>query len=254
MQTVGEGSFVTTTGFPLPTLNSQVPTAGANSLITAELNYFLEVVPLNGNTNSVPVQIGVNAVGTTSVTTVANSTPDPGVKASGLNDASDFLQLALLSDSSGGAVFSDTVNLHYINGFIFNQGVVVGCDSENTSGATGAGFITGVTAGCGSSTASGGINENGSYSISTNAIYEVVMIANLTVGTANDGLALGSGSVLANEFIDPAFSVPTGYQLVLSDGIGNGAAAPEPGAWMMAAAGLGLIGVNRVGRVWRTRK
>src|SRR5580658_2839405 len=70
-QTVGEGSYVTATGTPLPTLSSQVPTAGASAVISAELLYYIEVVPLNGNTNVTPVQLGVNAVGTTSAVTVA---------------------------------------------------------------------------------------------------------------------------------------------------------------------------------------
>ena len=187
-QTVGEGANVTITGSPLPSVNSQVPTSGANAIITAELNYLIEVVPVDGDPNVVPVQLGVNAVGTTSASTVANSSPTIG---GGLNDAADFLQLALLSDSSGTAVFSDTVTLQYVIG-LSNQGV---CSDSNTSTTTGAGFISNVSLSCGGSSASGGINETGSYSISANDLYEVVMIANITVATQNDGNANGSGSV-----------------------------------------------------------
>jgi hypothetical protein len=244
-QTVGEGANVTITGSPLPSVSSQVPTAGANAIISAELNYLIEVVPVNGDPNLVPVQLGVNAVGTTSVATVANSS---SVIGGGLNDASDFLQLALLSDSSGTAVFSDVVNLHYVNGFTDNTDTA--CDSTNTSTTLGAGFISNVSLSCGGSSASGGINETGSYSISANALYEVVMIANITVGTQNDGNANGSGSVQASEFIDPMFTVPAGYMLLLSPGIGNGATAtPEPSTWTMLAAGMGLLIVSRWRRV-----
>jgi hypothetical protein len=175
---------------------------------------------------------------------VANSNSIGG----GLNDASDFLQLALLSDSSGTAVFSDTVNIHYVNGFTDNTHTA--CDSINTSTTSGAGFISGISLSCGGSSASGGINETGSYSISSNSLYDVVMIANIMVGTQNDGLAQGSGSVQASEFIDPAFTVPAGYMLLLSPDIGNGlSAVPEPETWTMLAAGLGLLIVSKRLRV-----
>jgi hypothetical protein len=246
-QTVGQGAFVSANGVGLPSLTDQLPTSSANVLNTAQMYYFLEVVPLNGNTNVTPVQLGVIGSGTTSVETSSNGTPDPGNLPSGLNDAANFLGLSLLSESSGSAVFSDTVILQYVNGYIYSNGVIVGCDSSNTSTTSGAGFITGVTTGCSGSSASGGINENGTYSISTNSIYRVVMTANITVGTGNDGNANGSGVIQAAEFVDPSFTVPNGYQLVLSDGFGNGD-VPEPGTWATLAAGLGLLIIGRAGR------
>ena len=238
-QTVGEGSYVTATGFPLPTLSSQVPTAGASALISAELLYYIEVVPLNGNTNIAPVQLGVNATGTTSATTVANTASIIG---GGLNDAADFLQLELTSNSSGTPVFNDSVSIIYVNG-TNNSGQCT--TSSNTSTTSGAGYISSASIGCVGSTVSGGINETGSYSISSNSVYVVTLQANIHVSTTNDGDANGSGSVQASELIDPTFTVPAGYQVLTSAGIGHSSAAPEPGTWMMLATGLSLCVVTR---------
>jgi hypothetical protein len=237
-QTVGEGSYVTATGTPLPTLSSQVPTSGASAIISAELLYYIEVVPLNGNTNVAPVQLGVNAVGTTSAETVANTASIIG---GGLNDAADFLQLQLSSNSSGTAVFDDFVRIQYVNG-TNNQGQCT--TSSNTSATSGGGYISAASIGCGGSSVSGGIDETGSYLISSNSVYVVALQANINVSTTNDGNAQGSGSVQASEFIDPAFTAPAGYEVLTSNGIGNTSSVPEPGTSIMLAAGLGLLVVK----------
>jgi hypothetical protein len=242
MQAVGEGANVTATGYAAPALTSQVPLAGANALMAAELTYYLEVVPVDGDPTVAPVQIGVNAVGYTSTATVSGSS---GVS----NEASTNITLALLSGSSGTAVFSDTVNIVY-------DALLSGtCFTSNTSSATGAGVVPTGTVSCGSSSMSGGFTENGSYTISTNSPYEVAMIANIQIGTSNDGDANGPGSVMGTAFVDPIFSVGAGYELVLSAGVGNTASAtPEPGTWTMLAAGLGLLGAANLRRVNRATR
>jgi hypothetical protein len=235
MLAAGDGASNTAAGFPFPTLNSEVPTSGANAIITSELTYVFDVVPLDGSQTAAPVEITVDGVGTTSTDTVGGT--------NGENNGGTYLELAVLSDFSGDAVFSDIANISYSAGFNNGQCVVT-----NNSGTQGAGFVStpgvgGAGIGCGESKMSGGFNESGSYSISTNSLYEVVMIANITVGTFNNGLAQGPGSVQASAFVDPMLSVPVGYQLELSDGVGNG--TPEPATWTLFAAGIGLILAKR---------
>jgi MYXO-CTERM domain-containing protein len=97
---------------------------------------------------------------------------------------------------------------------------------------------------------SGGFNETGSYSISTNSLYEVVLNEIVTVGTHNNGFGEGAGTVQGTSFIDPTFTVPAGFQLDLSPGVGNSSTAPEPGDWMMVAAGLALLVFTRAIRAF----
>jgi hypothetical protein len=248
-QTVGEGGNVTASGFPSPTTTSQVPLGGANAIINSEVTYYIDVVPVGGGSSVTNVLLQVNGTGSSSATTVSNN---------GLaNDGNLFLQLDLLG-AGGGAVFND------ISSVIYSANSTVApppCGIVNNSTFVGAGFVStpgvgGATIGCGSSTMFGGINETGSYTISTNSLYEVAMIANVNVGTSNDGLAHGTGSVQAFATIDPIFTAPSGYMIVMSAGAGNGlpGAAPEPGTWVMLVAGIGGLGaikrraVNRASR------
>jgi hypothetical protein len=239
----GEGISVTATGFPFPSLTSTVPLSGANALMTSELTYLIAVVPTDGDSNVVPVEIGVNAVGSAFATTT-------GTGNSGIAD----VQLALLSDESGTAVFDDIANIDYHPGVANNV-----CEPGNDSSVLGAGFISppplgtaGI--GCGGSSVSGGFNETGSYSISTNSLYEVVLNEMVQVGTGNNGLAQGPGTVQGNAFIDPTFTVPAGFQIDLSPGVGNSSATPEPGTWAMLSAGIGLLAAAKVRRVNRSNR
>jgi len=237
--TAGLGTSVTASGFPFPTLSDQAPASGANVQNAAEITYLLEVVPIGGGTTQSPVQIGVNAVGTTSATTVSNVYQPTGFPEE--NSASNTVQLELLAPG-GDAVFLDSAVLAYTAG---NSGTST-CTISNTSSAQGLGVVStpgvgGASVGCASSYMFGGFTENGSYSILTNVVYEVAMLANITVGCSNDGLAHGAGSCAASASVDPIFTVPSGFQLVLSPGVGNGATAPEPGTWVMLAAGIGLM-------------
>jgi len=225
----GEGASTAAAGFPFPTLTSSVPLSGANALDTAELTYFIEVVPTSGSATT--VSLGVNAVGSISTSTVALASP-------GLQNGTDtVVQLELLG-VGGGAVFNDQASLVY-NALALMGG---GCTTTNTSSTLGAGFVS-ASPGCASSSGSGGFIETGTYTISTNSPYEVAMIANIRIGTTNDGDANGPGSVLATAFVDPTFTVPAGFTLVLSAGVGNSlpSGVPEPATWTMLAAGMGLL-------------
>jgi hypothetical protein len=245
-QTVGEGAFVTVSASPFPVLTAEVPTEGANADINAQLSYFFEVVPNSGNTTQTPVLLGVNATGSNTVNTTGN-----GVHGQPANDAASFLGLEVQSNSGGALVFSDTVSLIY-QADINND---LSCSTSNTSTSAGAGVLGASTVSCGASSASGGITETGSYMISTNQVYVVTLQTDVTVGTANDGNANGAGTVEGIVTMDPTFTVPAGYTIVLSAGVGNGVppAVPEPATWTMLGAGMGLLilakrRVNRANR------
>jgi hypothetical protein len=245
-ETVGEGAFVSASGTSSPILTSEVPAGeGANAIANAELTYLIEVVPTSGNPAT--VQLGVSSTGSLSVETNGGTL--------GSDNANALVQLQLESDISGTPVFNDSV------GIVYNAGLTspptVTCIAVNNSPApTGAGVLNSVSPSCGASSGSGGFTESGSYTISTNTLYLVVMQTNLTVGTSNNGDAVGTGTVQGLSTVDPIFTVPNGFTLELSSGVGNGSqgAVPEPATWTMLAAGMGLLilakrrGVNRAGR------
>ena len=227
----GENSSITATGFPFPTLTSTVPAGGANALLTAELDYYFEVVPLDGNQNITPVQIGVNASGSTSASTVS------GVPAIG-NNAGNTLVFEIMQGAA--FVLDDQVVVDYTDGEN-DEGT---CFTENFSGVRGLGVVStpgvdGATIGCGSSFMFGGFTDTGTYTLDSNTPESVAMIANVTVGCSNNGLAEGPGSCAGSSFVDPLITAPAGYEIVLSDGVGNSVAAtPEPGTSALLAAGL----------------
>jgi hypothetical protein len=53
------------------------------------------------------------------------------------------------------------------------------------------------------------------------------------------------GNFLATAFVDPYFTVPDGYSILTSPGIGNSLAAvtPIPAALPLFATGLGVLGL-----------
>jgi hypothetical protein len=247
-QTVGEGAFITESVSPFPVLTADVPTEGANADINAQLTYFFEVVPNSGNTTQTPVTLGVNATGSNAVNTTGN-----GVHGQPSNSASTFLGLEVQSNSGGAVVFEDNVILQYAND-INND---LSCSSSNTSPTPlGAGVLGASTESCGASSASGGITETGSYAISTNQVYAVTLQTDITVTTANDGNASGAGTVEGLVTMDPDFTVPAGYTILLSSGVGNGvqSGVPEPATWTMLAAGMGLLIVAKRRRVSRASR
>jgi hypothetical protein len=80
---------------------------------------------------------------------------------------------------------------------------------------------------------------NNSYLLVTNAYYAVDMSTSIGINSE----PYYNGSVSA--YVDPYFTAPLGYSIVLSDGIGNSpiAATPLPAALPLFGAGLGAIGL-----------
>jgi hypothetical protein len=237
-ETVGTGANLTATGFSSPILTSSVPTSPANAIVDGELEYLIEVAGATG-----PVSLGVNSVGSISVSTAANGPGDPS------NDANLFtlVQLALESDESGTAVFNDEVSIVYNAGTTNTGGCNVGNSSTATSTIPGVATLGAVSVSCGGSSASGGFDDTNSYIIQANSLYLVVMQADLSIGTDNAGDLTpppANGTVEGLATVDPIFTVPNGFTLELSSGVGNTvASSPEPATWVMFAAGMGLLGV-----------
>jgi hypothetical protein len=234
-ETVGAGANLTASGFSSPTLTSSVPTSVANAIVQGNLQYLIEVVGAAG-----PVSLGVNSTGSISIDTTGPS-----------NDANLFslVQLQLASDESGTIVFNDTASVVYSADF----NPETGCTTSNSSTATStiAGVATvSASPACGGSTASGGFDDTNSYTIQTNALYLVTMQADLAIGSDNgsDLSQPTNGTVEGLATVDPIFTVPAGYTLELSSGVGNGVASvsvPEPSAVGLLAGALILLGVMR---------
>lgn len=245
-EVVGLGASIGATGFPFPTLTSQVPGSGANADLMAQLSYLIEVVPIGGGSSTSPVELGVSATGSASLATSSGTFLS--------NNGNSLLGLALLSNSSGTAVFSDSVTINY-SASTNNDG---SCNVQNNSRTNGLGVIaSGGVVSCGASSMSGGFTESTSYTVLANTAYEVVMTANLALGTSNNGLAQGPGSVSGTVFVDPLFTVPNGFQLILSPGVGNSAitsGVPEPKTWATLAVGLGILFAINVRRITRSNR
>jgi hypothetical protein len=233
-ETVGQGASLTAGGFPNPTMTAKVPIGStANAIVNDTLEYVIEVVPNSGASGNSPVLLGVNSIGSISIKTVGISPGDP------TNDANQFslVQLQLSSDLSGTQVFNDIANIDYSAGT-----TSTGCVTSNASGAKGVATES-VSVSCGASSATGGFDETGSYTIQTNDPYLVTLQTLLAIGTDNGGdlnLSRG-GTVEGVATVDPIFTVPDGYTLELSPGVGNSAAVsavPEPGSLALLSSGL----------------
>lgn len=88
---------------------------------------------------------------------------------------------------------------------------------------------------------------NGNYAFLTNTIYNVML-----EGTVYAGCGLEACSASNRTMIDPVFTVPDGYQIQLSPGVGNSiAAVPEPSTWAMIILGFAGVGfmASRRGRL-----
>lgn len=70
--------------------------------------------------------------------------------------------------------------------------------------------------------------------LQTGIVYEILIYASVHA----------EGNYLATAFVDPYFTVPDGYSIETSFGIGNALAAttPIPGALSLFATGLGALG------------
>jgi hypothetical protein len=95
-----------------------------------------------------------------------------------------------------------------------------------------------------SSDCSRSFSADSQYIFSTNVVYSVQLSAGVTV------ISEPGNPESASAFVDPTYSVPTGYSIVTSAGIGNG--VPEPSTWAMMLLGfaaLGFVGYRRVRRL-----
>ena len=229
-ETVGTGAFFTASGFSSPTITSDVTTSVANAIDDGELQYLIEVAGATG-----PVSLGVNSIGSISIDTTGPS-----------NDAIAFslVQLELESDESGSAVFNDYASFDYQADYDPENG---SCSIYNNSIASSTipGVATlSVSPACGGSTASGGFDETNLYTVQANSLYLVIMQADLSIGSDN-GSNLNqpsNGTVEGIATVDPIFTVPNGYTLELSSGVGNSVAlSPEPATWIMFATGMVLL-------------
>jgi hypothetical protein len=205
-------------GFASPQMTATTsPTFGFGSIATGTLVYFFEVVPQNGSKTVSPVNVGISAKGSVSVTTSGDA-----------QDGDSSVQL-IVGTGPGGNIVNDLAQIDYDAGCDF--GLVPPCSTNDLSFTEGKGFVStpgvdGATlAAPGVSYMFGGFQENGTYALSTNTPYEVYMLTTVNV-------AGGSGKAS----IDPFIVVPSGYNLELSPGVGN-SPVPEPGMWVPLAAG-----------------
>jgi hypothetical protein len=214
----GLGSSVTALGFPSPTLSAVVKgsTGGGAS---AQLDYYFEVVPIGGGSTPAAVEVGIAAVGSTSSST-----------AGALQSGNTTVQL-VLSGAAGTGV-DDEANVFY------GVSCSITCSTFDSSSTLGSGFVS--TPGVGDaviaesgSLMTGGFNESGTYSEFTNTVYKVALVENIQ--------SAGSGGSSASASIDPIITVPLGFELELSAGVGNASAVPEPQTWAVLAAGIAVL-------------
>jgi hypothetical protein len=95
-------------------------------------------------------------------------------------------------------------------------------------------------------------SDNNTYTMLTNVVYEVGLVAYLDIGMYGGE---GGGTQTMSVYVDPTFAVgavadPSEYSLVFSGGVGNSpaSAVPEPSTWAMMLlgfAGLGVAGYRR---------
>lgn len=231
-------STTSASGMLVPSLSSQV-TSGFNVANSAQEVYYFEVMGASG-----PVSVQVSATGSTTASTSLSSSATQNV---------NTLASLVIYQSSTAVVF-DTVSLIYSDSLQVGGPCII--SDTSSSSTTGTGATSSVSSssgiGCTSSNMTGGFSESGSYIFAANTVEEVILTANITAGTTTGD----NGTVAATASVDPIITVPAGYTLVESAGIGNGAAAtPEPGTWMLAAASLALMcalkrrgGFNPAGR------
>lgn len=89
---------------------------------------------------------------------------------------------------------------------------------------------------------------DGSYAFLTNTIYNVMLEGTVYAGCG----AFEACSASNRTMIDPVFTVPDGYQIQLSPGVGNSiAAVPEPSTWALIILGFAGVGfmASRRGRL-----
>jgi len=221
MLSVGLNSTISAMGFPFPTLSATVAGStggGAQS----QFDYYFEVVQVGGGATPAAVQVGVTATGSTSTSTA------------GSLQSGDTLVQMVISGAAGTGV-DDEANVVY---GVEDCDPPKPCVTFDSSSTLGAGFVS--TPGVGGaviaeagSTMSGGFNETGTYSEFTNIVYEVSL--------KEDIQSAGNGGASSSAFIDPVITVPNGYELEFSPGIGNSEPAtgvPEPSSVILLVTAL----------------
>jgi hypothetical protein len=222
MLSVGLNSTISAMGFPLPTLSATVAGStggGAQS----QFVYYFEVVQVGGGATPAPVQVGVTATGSTSTSTA------------GSLQSGDTLVQIVISGAAGTGV-DDEANVVY--GVEDCDPPKQPCVTFDSSSTLGAGFVStpgvgGAVIAEGGSSMSGGFNETGTYSEFTNIVYEVSL--------NEDIQSAGNGGASSSAFIDPIITVPAGYELEFSPGIGNSEPAtgvPEPSSVILLLTAL----------------
>ena len=93
-------------------------------------------------------------------------------------------------------------------------------------------------------------SDNNTYTMLTNVVYDVSLVAYLNIGMYGDE---GGGSQTMSVYVDPTFAIglgvdPNDYTLVFSDGVGNSSAGavPEASTWAMML--LGFTGLAFAGQ------
>jgi hypothetical protein len=92
--------------------------------------------------------------------------------------------------------------------------------------------------------AAGGFPESFSVNTTYTTQADMPFAVSMLVSAGSGNPSVGSGS--ATTILDPFFSVPDGYSIELSPGVGN--TVPEPSSWAMMLlgfAGLGFVGYRR---------
>jgi hypothetical protein len=87
------------------------------------------------------------------------------------------------------------------------------------------------------------------YNTLANTPIEVEMLAS----AATEGLNFDGVEVSASAYLDPFFSVPEGYSIILSPGVGNSPipSVPEPATWVMMLFGFMGVGWASRGSILR---
>jgi hypothetical protein len=180
---------------------------------TGSLDFWFEVVKTTSTSPADTVDIGVDAKGSLSVSTV-------GEGGGNLNDGQVTSSL-LITPGPGTTTLFDQTQAYY--GYYVYGGSSQIYD-DNTANVSG---VLGPTA---SFTGSFALHDD-PISVSLGRPYEVQLTADVIGGGA---AATGTAS------IDPTFIAPPGYEIEFSPGIN--AAVPEPSTWALMIVALGGVG------------
>jgi hypothetical protein len=213
-------SIATASGSPKVTASASTVTGVGGTLTDSSLTYYFEVIPDEGQGALTPVTVGVTALGE-----ISGSTTSPPSSYGSLNSAN------VTADFQIAYTFNEITQAYYGYSCVL---------SDNDCSQTYNGSTPNVTVNFGpTSTFSGVFSlQDAPLALITDHPYQVTLTA---------AIAIGDYPGVATASVDPMFTVPAGYTLELSPGIGNG--VPEPAAWTMM-----LVGVGGAGAALRRRR